>query len=56
MKRKALYMPVELHEKLQKIADREDRTMVLQLKHWLDIFGPKKVKDSTQKALEELGL
>lgn len=54
MKRKALYMPEELHGRLQEIADREDRTMVLQLKHWIGIFGVKKVKTNLQKGIEEL--
>lgn len=53
MKRKALYLPEEIHRRLQLIAERNDRTMVLQVKNWVDIFAVKEKKKS-EEIIEEL--
>lgn len=46
MKRKALYLPENLHERLRIYAERENRTMVLTIKSWLDVFfSSKKMRD-----------
>lgn len=54
MKRKAVYLPEELHERLRIYAERENRTMVLTIKSWLDVFfSSKKMRGYVDAKLAE---